>query len=184
MAETKYDPEDPNNPIYLGGKGVRRSTGVISKSGYASEAAKLGAGWHPTAINATELPRDKFNLINWVKLVNRNIISPKPSLDPDFEEIPPLDLNILFQMKGGFTDNVVFPHDVHTYWLDCKNCHDGIFNPTAGSNRVKMQEIIEGKWCGRCHGRVAFPVADCTRCHRFSPGHEIEETAVRRVSPP
>ncbi|MFQ5455551.1 MAG: cytochrome c3 family protein [Nitrospirota bacterium] len=180
----KYDPEDPDNPIYLGGKGNRRSTGNISKSGYASEAARLGAGWHPPAIDTSELPRDKFNLINWVELVNKNVISPKPSLDPYFEEQPPLDLNILFQMRGGFVDNVLFPHDIHTYWLDCTNCHDGIFIPAAGSNRVRMQEIVKGEWCGRCHGRVAFPIADCTRCHRFSRGHKVEESAVKRISPP
>jgi c(7)-type cytochrome triheme protein len=30
---------------------------------------------------------------------------------------------------------------------------------------MTMVGIAEGKWCGRCHGKVAFPLTDCQRCH-------------------
>lgn len=175
------NPDNPLNPIYLGKTGIKRSTGDPTVSGYASEAARLGSGSHPPAISSVVLPTDKFNLINWVALVNTGAINPKPFLGAGKEDIPPLDLNILFRMRGGFVDNVVFPHDIHTYWLKCTNCHDEIFIPAAGANNVKMQEIVKGEWCGRCHGKVAFPIADCTRCHRFPPGHDIEETTVKRT---
>ncbi|MFQ5899956.1 MAG: c(7)-type cytochrome triheme domain-containing protein [Thermodesulfobacteriota bacterium] len=180
----EFDPTDPSNLIYLGGTGVKRSTGDITKSGYASESMRLGAGWHPKAIDAKIIPRDKFGLVNWVQLVNKKAIEPKASLDPDYKEPQPFNLNILFKMKGGFVDNVVFPHDIHTYWLDCVNCHNKIFFQFAGWNNVKMTEIAQGEWCGRCHGRVAFPVTDCTRCHKYPNGHEIEKTATKRKIKP
>ncbi|MFQ5456455.1 MAG: cytochrome c3 family protein [Nitrospirota bacterium] len=177
----EFNPADPQNPIYLGGTGVRRSTGDISKSGYASEAARLGSGWHPKAIDAKELPRDKFGLVNWVKLVQQGAIDPKGVFPgSSAKEAKVINLNILFKMKGGFVDNVVFPHDIHTYWLDCRNCHNQIFFQFAGWNPVKMQEIVKGEWCGRCHGKIAFPIADCTRCHKYPNGHEIEKTATKR----
>ena len=28
-----------------------------------------------------------------------------------------------------------------------------------------MTNIIEGQFCGVCHGKVAFPLTDCARCH-------------------
>ena len=28
-----------------------------------------------------------------------------------------------------------------------------------------MVEIGQGQWCGKCHGRVSFPLTDCVRCH-------------------
>jgi c(7)-type cytochrome triheme protein len=28
-----------------------------------------------------------------------------------------------------------------------------------------MIEIFDGKYCGVCHGKVAFPNLDCQRCH-------------------
>jgi len=37
--------------------------------------------------------------------------------------------------------------------------------PAKGQNNMTMSAIVEGKFCGRCHGKVAFPLADCNRCH-------------------
>jgi hypothetical protein len=28
-----------------------------------------------------------------------------------------------------------------------------------------MLAILEGEQCGQCHGAVAFPLTECTRCH-------------------
>ncbi len=30
---------------------------------------------------------------------------------------------------------------------------------------MTMRGIVKGKWCGRCHNKVAFPLSNCTRCH-------------------
>jgi c(7)-type cytochrome triheme protein len=61
--------------------------------------------------------------------------------------------------------DVVYPHEQHTQWLDCANCHDEIFIPEKGANQMSMAGILLGQKCGVCHGRVAFPVTDCRRCH-------------------
>ncbi|HHS83474.1 MAG TPA: cytochrome C, partial [Gammaproteobacteria bacterium] len=62
------------------------------------------------------------------------------------------------------------PHNAHTYWLGCENCHPAIFVMGKGKNKMSMVEISEGKWCGRCHGKVAFPLTDCSRCHTQKKG--------------
>jgi len=162
-----FDPKDRRNLIYLDTKGDLAGTGDIKKSGIASKFAKIGAGWHPTALAETGLPVDKYGLINWAKIVKDKLIDPNWNLDPDAkpddEEF--FDVKILFETKSDFMDNVVFPHDIHTWWLKCEVCHPAIFLPAKGQNNMTMAGIAEGKWCGRCHGKIAFPLADCNRCH-------------------
>ena len=169
--KTVLDPNDPNSIIYLGTFGARAGTGDPKKSGKAGYAMKLGEGFHPAALKDKNLPLDKYGLINWVKIVADEQIDPRWNIDPnaDPDEEPFIDFDILFEAKSDFEDDVIFPHDIHTYWLKCEICHDSvggaIFNPEAGSNKVLMIEIKEGKWCGRCHDKVAFPLTDCLRCH-------------------
>jgi c(7)-type cytochrome triheme protein len=80
--------------------------------------------------------------------------------------VPPivLDLNIVREVKGSMPD-VVYPHKQHTQWLDCSNCHPAIFIPQKGANQISMASILLGEKCGVCHGKVAFPVSECRRCH-------------------
>ena len=40
-----------------------------------------------------------------------------------------------------------------------------IFTPQKGANQMSMAGILLGKQCGVCHGKVAFPVSECRRCH-------------------
>jgi c(7)-type cytochrome triheme protein len=75
-----------------------------------------------------------------------------------------LDQDILLNLKGG-TPIVRFPHLQHTLWLDCSNCHDKIFKQQTGATKISMQKILQGEQCGVCHGAVAFPLTECTRCH-------------------
>jgi c(7)-type cytochrome triheme protein len=75
-----------------------------------------------------------------------------------------LDLNIVREVKGSMPD-VVYPHKQHTQWLDCSNCHPAIFIPMKGANQISMASILMGEKCGVCHGKVAFPVSECRRCH-------------------
>lgn len=78
----------------------------------------------------------------------------------------PKGIEFILKPKVGFMADAYFPHNIHTYWLDCKNCHPEIF-PINNTQlvRISMTEIFKGKFCGRCHGKVAFPVTDCGRCH-------------------
>lgn len=157
------DPSDPKSVIYLDTQGKPAGLGDASKP--ASQAYKAGMGWHPQALSAAGLPKDRYGLVDWAKLVRENIIAPKHSLDAQEDEMPPLQMDILIPAKGDFVDDVVYPHEMHTYWLKCEVCHPQIFMPAAGQNSMTMVGIAQGEWCGRCHGKVAFPLTDCKRCH-------------------
>lgn len=124
------------------------------------------------------LPKDAANQPNWTAAVIDGLISPRGSLDPDAEEEMPLDLNIFIEAKVPLMANVLFPHSIHTYWLSCNICHPKIFIPEAGANDITMDEIFQGEWCGRCHGKVAFtfwPRANCTRCHSVLKGESLQQ---------
>lgn len=180
------DPKDPKSSIYLDSKGNVAGTGDIKKSGLASADARVGAGWHPAALAQSNLPVDKYGLVDWAKVIKEKMIDPRYSLDPaakpDDEAI--LDMNIFFETKSNFMDNVVFPHYMHSWWLSCEACHQSvggpIFEQSAGANDVKMVEMADGKWCGRCHGRVAFPLADCKRCHAWPKANKPSDTFTLR----
>lgn len=119
------------------------------------------------------LPKDPYNNVNWTTAVIDGLIAPKGYLDEE-EDAEPLQFNIFIEAKVPLMANVIFPHSIHTYWLSCKNCHPGIFIPEAGANNITMDDIFQGKWCGRCHGKVAFdfwPMTNCRRCHMI-PKHE------------
>lgn len=111
------------------------------------------------------LPKSKSgNYVDWVKALDENKIAPRfDRNDPDAQPIV-MDLNIVREVKGSMP-NVVYPHKQHTEWLDCSNCHPAIFIPQKGANNISMAAILLGEKCGVCHGKVAFPVSECRRCH-------------------
>jgi len=125
-----------------------------------------------------DLPKDTENRVNWTASVMGGFINPRGTLDPKDKEKPPLDLNVFIEAKVPLMANVIFPHSIHTYWLKCSNCHPKIFLAEAGANPITMNEIWQGKWCGRCHGKVAFgfwPRANCLRCHMILKGRSLEK---------
>ncbi|HLB01658.1 MAG TPA: c(7)-type cytochrome triheme domain-containing protein [Nitrospiria bacterium] len=111
-----------------------------------------------------DLPRDAAGNIDWVKALKDGIIHPKGTLEPGKPEIPPFPLDVEIPAVGAMP-NVIFPHFPHTMWLECGNCHPNIFTMRKGSNPMSMVKIVNGEFCGRCHGRVAFPLSNCNRCH-------------------
>jgi len=125
-----------------------------------------------------DLPKDTEGRVNWTASVMGGFINPRGTLDPKDKEKPPLDLNIFIEAKVPLMANVIFPHSIHTYWLKCSNCHPKIFLAETGANPITMDEIWQGKWCGRCHGKVAFdfwPRANCLRCHMILKGRSLEK---------
>ena len=105
--------------------------------------------------------------INWVKALRRGLIQPKQSLfDENYESIP-FDRNLSLAPEWrGVQASAAFPHQKHTEWLDCADCHPDIFNIKAkGTKHFRMDYILSGKFCGVCHLTVAFPIQDCRRCH-------------------
>ncbi|MFZ5863494.1 MAG: cytochrome c3 family protein [Nitrospirota bacterium] len=133
------------------------------------EAAE-GSGIEPHPLAFAFLPKTEQGYVDWVGAVELGVIRPIDSLDPLRMVLEPMNFDVVFPVKGDLPD-VVYPHYGHTLWLDCKNCHPGIFVMRAGANRVTMAAIAKGEFCGRCHGKVAFSLADCNRCHsRPKPG--------------
>lgn len=130
---------------------------------FVGEMYKIGLGWHPAGLEG--LPTDKFGLVDWVAALEQGMIKPRSNIDPNVPEGMPFDMNILMPSKTGMIAGAYFPHKTHTTWMSCDSCHIKIFMPLAGSNDLTMSTIVKGQACGVCHGKVAFPLNDCTRCH-------------------
>ena len=119
------------------------------------------------------LPKDRFGLVNWTKAQADGLISPRCTIDgskePEDKEAEKFFENIiLLQTAAHFMPDVLFPHGVHSNLISCDSCHPEPFKKKNGANKIRMSEIFEGKWCGKCHGKVAFPVhkfSNCRRCH-------------------
>lgn len=110
-------------------------------------------------------PRDDSGQINWVKTLAQRLIEPRSSLDGTSMDMFPVDFDIILRNTESMPW-VRFPHLQHTEWLTCANCHPAIFIPQAGANPISMSAIIQGEFCGVCHGKVAFaPTLNCGRCH-------------------
>ena len=109
-------------------------------------------------------PRDDKGLTDWVQALDQGLIDPRKGLNGE-EQMFPVDFDVIFKNTGSMP-NVRFPHRQHTEWLTCANCHPLIFLPQKGANPVSMAAIIQGNYCGVCHGKVAFaPTMNCGRCH-------------------
>lgn len=102
--------------------------------------------------------------MDWVKSLTKKVVEPRWHLTDPGKKPLLMDLNIVREVKGSMPD-VVQPHRQHLEWLDCTNRHPKIFVPKKGGNRISMAEILLGRKCGVRHGKVAFPVSECRRCH-------------------
>ena len=112
----------------------------------------------------SRLPGDNAgNKVDWVRALRNGYIRPRSQLMKN-APVRILDTDILLN-KTGSIPRVRFPHKAHTEWLDCGNCHDHIFKSKAGATPITMGKILEGEYCGVCHGAVAFPLTECNRCH-------------------
>lgn len=107
------------------------------------------------------LPRHASGDVDWVAAIRQRIIKPRDQL-PGGE--PTGRQSFDYDFYYGEVDTF-FPHSSHTDWLSCGNCHPGVFRG-PGSSRTSMKEIGEGKTCGACHGKMAFGVPVCERCHQ------------------
>jgi c(7)-type cytochrome triheme protein len=77
------------------------------------------------------------------------------------------DREIPIEARNTWVGDVIFSHRKHSIWNGCEVCHPEIFPlGRSGGLRFKMRDVEEGKLCGACHRSVAFPLAQCHRCHR------------------
>ncbi len=175
-----------------------RKTGLIAfVIGLLAISTAMAGQWLPLgkdgvhdprspAVKQLQQPRDALskltpdtpgNQVRWVQALEKGEITPREKLYPQ-TEVRKLDRDIILDVNGGMPA-VRFPHRQHTEWLDCKNCHDGIFKMRTGETKISMFLILQGEQCGVCHGAVAFPLTECMRCHSISkqPGRKPEMPA-------
>lgn len=116
-----------------------------------------------------DFPKERFgNGIDWEKAEERGEIQPV-----DFIEGVSIKRDKLIVQKDFELDakvegmpEIIFSHKKHTVWNGCEVCHPEIFiGIKKGTTKYSMVDIYEGKYCGVCHGSVAFPLLDCQRCH-------------------
>lgn len=130
----------------------------------------------------SKLPTNNYgNKVDWVKAINDGSIKPKADVEGTGKMVI-FDRDIEFKVQGEGIPlpNVIYPHKQHTQWLFCNNCHPAIFQMKAGGNPVTMVNIFQGEYCGVCHGKVAFPLLDCFRCHN----QERLDASYKGVLPP
>lgn len=113
----------------------------------------------------SKLPRDDVgNRVLWNRALERGMISPRTNILPETKPRV-LDLDIIMPRTAEMP-MVKFPHRQHTEWLDCTNCHEHLFKYKAGGTKaVNMFQVLQGEYCGLCHGAVSFPLTECKRCH-------------------
>ncbi|MEO5369124.1 MAG: hypothetical protein H7833_03515 [Magnetococcus sp. DMHC-1] len=117
-------------------------------------------------------PPGQWGEVDWMRALLGGHVKPRADLEGK-GDMQLLDLNIIMTNTKAMP-HVRFPHNSHTQWLACSNCHPEIFKPEKGTNNITMESIFRGRACGTCHGRVAFSVYICQRCHSVphegSPG--------------
>jgi c(7)-type cytochrome triheme protein len=116
-----------------------------------------------------KFPKSKLgNGVNWEKAAEDGMIQPV-----DFVEgvsikkaAQAIQQDFTIQPKSAGVKEILFSHKKHSIWNGCESCHPSIFiGGKRGSTTYSMKEINAGKFCGTCHLAVAFPVAECDRCH-------------------
>jgi c(7)-type cytochrome triheme protein len=116
-----------------------------------------------------KFPKERFgNGINWEEAEETGLIKPLDFLDGVSIKRPALTIQKDFALdaKVEGMPSIIFSHKKHTVWNGCEVCHPEIFiGVKKGATKYSMIEIFDGKYCGVCHGKVAFPTLDCQRCH-------------------
>ncbi len=113
-------------------------------------------------------PRARFgNRVDWLKAEQKGLIKLKDELEGFTIKRRPLKIpeDIELTAKEIGMPEIVFSHKKHAVWNGCELCHPDIFGVRKGATQYSMQDIFNGKYCGACHGKVAFPNYDCRLCH-------------------
>lgn len=113
--------------------------------------------------------RGRFgNNVDWEKTEEDGIIKPIDFIEGVSIKRPSLKVQNDFALSPKLEGmpEIIFSHKKHTVWNGCEVCHPEIFlGIKRGTTKYSMAEIFDGKYCGVCHGTVAFPLLDCQRCH-------------------
>ncbi|VAX06930.1 Cytochrome c family protein [hydrothermal vent metagenome] len=187
-ADAAPPPEEKNPANLLFASRSGKMAGKGDRRKPSGNAFKWGGGWQPRAFSMAGLPKDKYGLVDWIKITKNGMLLPKGSIDPEnplyespvhytFDEDGEEDIeDIVIKVKSKTIAEVLFPHTLHAWWLNCKSCHPHRFVRTAGDTVMTMREMAKGKYCGECHGKVAFPLEDCGKCHNREKVAECKES--------
>jgi c(7)-type cytochrome triheme protein len=115
-----------------------------------------------------KMPRERFgNGIDWQRAEEKGLIKIKDYIEgisiKGLNIKEPAELKLSPKQKN--MPEIIFSHSKHNKWSGCELCHPELFTVKKGAKPYSMEEIFEGKYCGVCHGPVAFPNIDCQRCH-------------------
>lgn len=128
------------------------------------------------------LPRDHIGHADWVAALKQGLLRPRPAIGARAEDGPaPFGFDFFYAGKDSSFD-ASFPHSAHTAIIACNQCHGRIFR--YRNMRFTMDDILAGRYCGECHGKVSFPVVSgCERCHaRIKlPGRRTEAKLIGTV---
>jgi c(7)-type cytochrome triheme protein len=132
---------------------------------------KQGVREYEYKVFTAKLPKDRYG-INWEAAENEGRIKPIDFLDGLSVRKRPMPSREDFSINAGSSmiHPILFSHEKHSVWNGCELCHPEIF-PTARKNTVaySMFSNIDGRHCGACHGKVAFPLNYCGNCHPRAP---------------
>ncbi len=124
---------------------------------------------HDFAQVTGKFPRERFgNGINWEKTEALGLIRPSDYLEGVSirKRAMPVQKDFSLEPAQANMPEIIFSHQKHTVWNGCAVCHPEPFVGVAkGATKYTMVEIFQGRYCGICHGSVAFPNIDCQRCH-------------------
>ena len=140
---------------------------------HSSEVSRNPVEQAPNWDAAIKLLPVKYDIPDWTQAVADKVIAPRGAIASDASDpgsVFEMDLKLVPRNFPAM--EVLFPHGSHTQWLTCDNCHSGIFKMQKGANNMSMDKILGGEFCGACHGRVAFPLEECSRCHTILAGGE------------
>lgn len=118
---------------------------------------------------SAELPkRPAGGHVDWEVAEANGRIRPLDAVEGVSIPRPPLkmDKEVALAARSAWMADVLFSHKKHAIWNGCEVCHPALY-PAArqGSARATMLQISSGESCGVCHDKVAFPLAECQRCH-------------------
>jgi c(7)-type cytochrome triheme protein len=158
----------------LDGKTVFASCSASGKIGESPACVRCHARADPARLRkeyetfTAQLPHDALGSVDWEKAEGTWAIRPRDFLEGVSigRKALVMKKEIAITSKAAWMQDVLFSHPKHAVWMGCEVCHPEIFPSTrSGEVRYSMLQINNGEYCGVCHTKVAFPIADCKRCH-------------------
>ena len=119
-----------------------------------------------------KLPKGGFYGIDWMAAESGGEVKPVDFLEGVSVRRAAIQGREDFTLKARlpWVHPILFSHEQHSAWNGCELCHPEIF-PTARKETVQFSMLlnVEGRYCGACHGKVAFPLNRCSACHPRGP---------------